>query len=87
VIAILLHYFLSALGKTLLDHRCGRRLFTNLSRRPLAERRRRYFFSRRRGKTLLILGNLRIDLAKKIISPRLPEVAARHPRLIPVSAL
>ena len=37
------------------------------------------------GETLLILGFCEL-VWQKIISPRLPEVAARHPRLIPVSA-
>src|SRR6266513_5343293 len=36
------------------------------------------------GETLLILGFCEL-FWQKIISPRLPEVAARHPRLIPVS--
>jgi undecaprenyl-diphosphatase len=37
------------------------------------------------GETLLILGFCEL-FWQKIVSPRLPEVAARHPRLIPVSA-
>jgi undecaprenyl-diphosphatase len=37
------------------------------------------------GETLLILGFCEL-VWQKIISPRLPEVAARHPRLIPLSA-